>query len=117
MDIFQKAAIDCGIWKPPVKLIENDVWYEVSITVECGSSPRFFTFLNVKTAEKTTDSLPDYVKQQDVDILNAHTRFVTPQPRVYHGSYRFSRHYLTDELCIVYDETIMEYHRRMDVIT
>ena len=113
---YKEVAVAYGV-KPPVQLIEDDVWYEVRITVECGGSPSHYTFLNIKTGERTFKCLPDYVKEQDVDVLNAHTRFVTPKRRIYGGDYHFSRHYFTNELCIAYDETIMEYHRRTDVIT
>lgn len=115
--ICREAAIECGIWKPKVKLIEDEVWYEVRITVECCGSPGHFTFLDIRTGERTFKDFPDCIKKLDVDYLNAHTRFITPKRRTCEGDYRFSRHYLTDELCIAYDETYTEYHRRTDVIT
>ena len=88
---------------------DKEIYFEVQVLGATDCSPRFFDIKDLRTGEIFHNVLPDYIKRESPEFLNAHSIIKNPKNmNGLGGRYKFMRGLLDKETFIFYEMTSVE---------
>ena len=89
--------------------MEKEIYFEVQVLCASSYRPRSFDVKDLRTGEVFHNVLPDYIKRESPEFLNAHSIIKNPENmRGLYGTYKFVRGWEEKENVLSYDKAPIE---------